>query len=165
MCVRVCVCVCVGGGGMCTQSCQTFVIPWTPTLVIPQTVAHQALLSILQARILDWVGSSSSMGSSQPRDGTYNSCVSCNGRQRSNTPPPGKPLDSVACMLLFSVCSVMSDFLQPHGCSMQSFPVLHHLLELAQTHVHWVGDAIQSSHPLWSPYPPAFNLSQREGLF
>ena len=43
--------------------------------------------------------------------------------------------------------------------------VLHHLLELAQTHVHPVGDAIQPSHPLLSPSPPAFNLSQHQGLF
>ena len=41
----------------------------------------------------------------------------------------------------------------------------HQLLELAQTHVHWVGDAIQPSHPLSSPSPPAFNLSQNQGLF
>ena len=40
------------------------------------------------------------------------------------------------------------------------FPVLHYLLEFAQTHVHQVGDAIQPSHPLSSPSPPAFNLSQ-----
>ena len=45
------------------------------------------------------------------------------------------------------------------------FPVLHHLLELAQTHVHWVGDAIQSSHPLSSASPPTFNLSQHQSLF
>ena len=44
-------------------------------------------------------------------------------------------------------------------------PVLHHLLESAQTHVHWVGDANQSSHPLSSPSAPAFNLSQHQGLF
>ena len=50
-------------------------------------------------------------------------------------------------------------------CSMPGFPVLHHLLELAQTHVHWVSDAIQPSNPLSSPSPPAFNLSQHQGLF
>ena len=43
-------------------------------------------------------------------------------------------------------------------------PVLQHLLELAQTHVHRVSDAIQPSHPLSSPSPPAFNLSQHQGL-
>ena len=48
---------------------------------------------------------------------------------------------------------------------MLGFPVLHHLLELAQTHVRRVGDAIQPSNPLLSPSPPAFNLSQYQGLF
>ena len=50
-------------------------------------------------------------------------------------------------------------------CSMPGFPVHHQLPELAQTHVHWVGDAIQPSHPLFSPSPPAFNLSQHQSLF
>ena len=50
-------------------------------------------------------------------------------------------------------------------CGTPGFPVLHHLLELDQTRVHWVGDAIQASHPLSSPSPPAFNLSQNQGLF
>ena len=50
-------------------------------------------------------------------------------------------------------------------CSTPDFPVLHHLLECAQTHVHWVGDAIPPSHPLSSPSPPAFSLSQHQGLF
>ena len=50
-------------------------------------------------------------------------------------------------------------------CSTPGFPVLHHLLELVQTQVHRVGDAIQPSHPLMSPSPPAFNLSQHQGLF
>ena len=48
---------------------------------------------------------------------------------------------------------------------MLGFPVHHQLLELAQTHVHRVGDAIQSSHPLLSPSPPAFNHSQYHGIF
>ena len=59
----------------------------------------------------------------------------------------------------------MPDSLWPHGCSMPGFPAHHQLLELAQTHVHWVSDAIQPSHPLLSPSPPAFNLSQHQGLF
>ena len=50
-------------------------------------------------------------------------------------------------------------------CSTPGLPVYHQLLELAQTHVHWVSDAIQLSHPLSSPSPPAFNLSQHQGLF
>ena len=44
-------------------------------------------------------------------------------------------------------------------------PVHHQLPESTQTHVHWVGDAIQPSHPLSSPSPPALNLSQHRGLF
>ena len=50
-------------------------------------------------------------------------------------------------------------------CSMPSFPDLHHLPEHAQTHVHWVSDAIQPSHPLLSPSPPTFSLAQHQGLF
>ena len=53
----------------------------------------------------------------------------------------------------------------PMDHSTPGFPVLHQLQELAQTHVHWVGDAIQPSHPLLSPSPPTFNLSQYWGLF
>ena len=50
-------------------------------------------------------------------------------------------------------------------CTTPGFSVHHQLWELAQTHVHWVGDAIQPSHPLSSPSPPAINLSQHQGLF
>ena len=53
----------------------------------------------------------------------------------------------------------------PMDCSMPGLPVHHQLPEFTQTHVHWVGDAIQPSHPLSSPSPPAFDLSQHEGLF
>ena len=53
----------------------------------------------------------------------------------------------------------------PMDCSMPGFPVHYQLPELAQTHVHWVGDAIQPFHALSSPSPPAFNLSQHQGIF
>ena len=59
----------------------------------------------------------------------------------------------------------MSNSLWPHGCNMPDFPLLHYLLEFAQTHIHWVSDAIQPSHPLSPLSPPAFNLSQHQGLF
>ena len=55
--------------------------------------------------------------------------------------------------------------LWPHGLQHPGFPVHHQLPELAHIHVHWVGDAIQPLHPLSSPSPPAFNLSQHQGLF
>ena len=51
------------------------------------------------------------------------------------------------------------------NCSMPSFPILHYLTEFAQTHVHCVNDALQPSHPLWPPSPPALNLFQPQGLF
>ena len=50
-------------------------------------------------------------------------------------------------------------------CSILGFPVLHYLLESVQIHVHFVDDAIPPPHPLSSPSPPAFNLSQHQGLF
>ena len=53
----------------------------------------------------------------------------------------------------------------PMDCSTSGFPVHHQLLELAQTHIHWVSDAIQPSHPLSFPSPPTFNHSQHQGLF
>ena len=52
----------------------------------------------------------------------------------------------------------------PMACSMPGFPVFHHLLELAQTQVQQDTDAIQPSHPLLPPSPPALNLSQHQGL-
>ena len=55
-------------------------------------------------------------------------------------------------------------FATPRTCSTSGFPVLHYLPEFAQTHVHQVSDAIQPSQPLSSPSPPAFNLSQYQGL-
>ena len=53
----------------------------------------------------------------------------------------------------------------PMDCSTPGFPVHHQLPELSQTHVHQVGDAIQSSHPLSCPYPPVSNFSQHQSLF
>ena len=63
-----------------------------------------------------------------------------------------------------SVAQLCPALCNPMGCSMPGFPVHHHLLELAQIHVHRVGDTIQLSHLLSSPSPPAFNLSQPQGL-
>ena len=75
---------------------------------------------------------------------------------------------SIINLLQYSRCLVSqscSTFNHPMDCSTPGFPVLHHLLEFAQTHVHRVGDAIQSSHPLSPTSPLAFNLSQHQGLF
>ena len=67
-------------------------------------------------------------------------------------------------LLLFSR-SATSDSANPKACSTPGFPVHHHLLELVQTRVHGISDAIQPSHPLSCPSPPAFNLSQHQGHF
>ena len=66
----------------------------------------------------------------------------------------------------FSSVAQLSPILcDPMDCSMLGLPVHHQLPEFTQIHVHWVGDAIQPSHPLSSPSSPAFHLSQYQGLF
>ena len=59
-------------------------------------------------------------------------------------------------------CPTLCD---PMNCSTPGLPVHHQLPEFTQTHVHRVSDAIQPSHPLWSPSPPALNPSQHQSLF
>ena len=67
------------------------------------------------------------------------------------------PFSSVA-----QSCLTLCD---PMNCSTPGLPVHHQLPEFTQTHVLWVSDAIQPSHPLLSPSPPAFSLSKHQGLF
>ena len=110
------------------------------TAVSPDFSVHV----IFRGRILEWVAISFSGGSSQPRDQTH---VSCLAGGFFTTEPPGKPR---SINLLFS-CSVLSDSLQPHGLQQARLPVLHYLPEFAKTHVHWVSDVSQPSHPLSSP--------------
>ena len=76
-------------------------------------------------------------------------------------PRRGHILSICCCCSVAQSCLTLCD---PNDCSTPGFPVLHRLSELAHTHVHSVGDAIQPSHPLSSPSPPAFNLSQHQGL-
>ena len=64
-----------------------------------------------------------------------------------------------------SVAQFSLTFSDPMDCSTADFPVHHQLPDLAQTHIHWISDAIQPSHPLSSPSPTAFNLSQHQGIF
>ena len=64
-----------------------------------------------------------------------------------------------------SVAQLCLTLWDPMDCSTPDLPVHHQLPELTQTHVHPVGDSIQLSHPLSSPFPPAFNLSQHQDLF
>ena len=114
-----------------------------------------SVLGILQARILEWVAISFSRGSSQPKNQAR---VSFIARQilcywATNISP---------CCSVTHSCPTLCN---PMDCSTLGFPVHHQLPELTQTHVHQVSDVIQPSHPLSSPFPPALNPSQHQGLF
>ena len=80
----------------------------------------------------------------------------------SNSETRNKFLDYVQ---FSSVAQSFPALCNPMDCSTPGFSVHHQLPELAQTHVHRVGDAIQPFYPLLSPSPPAFSLSQHQGLF
>ena len=91
---------------------------------------------------------------------SLNSEPDCKVRKNTET--------ATAFLVIHSYCSVAQSYLtlcDPMNCSMPGLPVHHQLLDLTQTHVHQVGDAIQPSHPLLAPSPPAFNLSQDQDLF
>ena len=78
-----------------------------------------------------------------------------------NTGPSVRKL-SVHLSSVTQLCLTLCDHMD---CSMPGFPVHHQLLELTQTHVHRVSDAILKSHPLSSPAPPALSLSQHQDIF
>ena len=78
---------------------------------------------------------------------------------------------TVFCCIIFvpmvwfsSVTQLCATLCNPMDCNAPGFPVHHQLLDLAQIHVHWVGDAIQISHPLSPSSPHAFNLSQHQSF-
>ena len=71
-------------------------------------------------------------------------------------------IHSVQFSSVTQLCPTVCD---PMNCSTPGLPVHHQHPELDQTHAHQVSDAIQTSHPLLPPYPPAVNLSQRQGAF
>ena len=81
---------------------------------------------------------------------------------RENTSIASPICSSVQFSSVAQSCLTLSD---PMDCSTPGFPVHHQLPELAQTHVHWVSDAIQPSHLLSSPSPPIIHLPQHQGLF
>ena len=92
----------------------------------------------------------------------------CKGGARDSARSSEHDLRLGGSQLIFQFSSVTQSCLtlcDPTNHSTPGFPVHHQLLEFTQTHVHQVGDAIQPSHPLSSPPPPAPNPSQHEGLF
>ena len=91
--------------------------------------------------------------------------ILCSWRWRSST-QLAKTIPELTVAQISSVQSISHIWLcDLMDCSTPGLPVYHQLPEFTQTHVHWVGDAIQTSHPLSSPFPLAFNHSQHQGLF
>ena len=87
------------------------------------------------------------------------------GRDRVSKDRPGILVLYPDCVSLSSIAQSCPNFCDPMDYSTIGCPVHHQHPKLTQTHVHRVGDAIQPSHPLLAPSPPAFNLSQHQGLF
>ena len=119
-------------------------------------------------RILEWVVYPLSSGSSCPRNWTGVPCMagrfftSWATREWAVIYLERKGNDSVQFSSVAQSCLTLCD---PMDCSLPGLPVHHQLLEFTQTCAHWVGDAIQPSHPLSSPSPSALNISQHQGLF
>ena len=131
----------------------------------PWTIAHQAPLSMGFSRQENWKGCHTLLLGFFLTQGLNTSLLcflhwqGCSFTTSATWEAPYHIISSVQSL------SPIPTLYNPMDCSTPGFPVHHQLLELAQTHVHWVSDAIQSSHPLSSPFPPAFNLSQHQGLF
>ena len=89
----------------------------------------------------------------------FNFCK--NEKLKQNAVSTHLMVSRICCCLVAQSCLTLCDFMD---CSTPDFPVLHHLLELAQNLVHWVNDAIESFHPLSPPSPPAFNLPASESF-
>ena len=121
------------------------------SFVTPWTLAHQTLSMGLDSHSL-------LQGISRPMDQT---CVSRITGRFFTIEPLGKFKGKLCC---HSVTQSLRLFVTLWNAAHQGFPVLHHLLEFAQTHGNWVGNTTQLSHPLLSP-SPALNLSQHQGLF
>ena len=134
------------------------------------TVAHQVSLSLGFSRQEYWreLPCPSSQGD-LPDSGNPQSLISSGlavGFFTISTPWEAPAWSTYSLSVEFSsvtqLCPALCNLMD---CSTPGLPVHHQLPEFTQTHVHQVGDAIQTSHPLLSPSPPAFSLSQHQGLF
>ena len=119
---------------------------------------------IFQERILKWVASSYSRGSSRPRDGSCISWVPALEGGFFTTVSLEGPFSSIS-QSFSSVTQSCLTLCNPMNRSMPGLPVHHQLPEFTQIHVHWVSDAIQPSRLLLSPSPPAPSPSQHQSLF
>ena len=119
----------------------------TRALKLKSTVAvHQKLTMTIVSHYWSW--------------SSYNYMRSC--QRIRHQPFCGHSAFKANCCSVAKLCLTLYDNMD---CSMPGFPVLHELPESAQTHVHWVSDATQPSHPLLPTSPPALSLSQHQGLF
>ena len=140
------------------QSCPTLCDP------IDGSPPGSLVTGILQARTLEWVAISFS--NAWKWKVKVKSVVSDSLQPHGLKPTrllcpwdfPGKSTGVGCHCLLHSAAQLCPNLYDPMGCSMPGFPVHHQLWELNQTHIHQVGDAIQTSHPLSSTSHPAFNL-------
>ena len=143
-------------------SCSSHTTLWTIACQAPLPTG----VMTLQARILEWVAKPSTRGSSCPRDWACVSYVLHWQVGSLPSAPHGEPLVVETYSVQFSSftqsCPTLCD---PMNCSMPGLPVHHQLPEFTQTHIHQVSKAIQPSHPLSSPFPPAPNPSQHQSLF
>ena len=140
--------------------------------MLPLTASNAySVCSSVMSDSLDWVRLLYPWNSSGKNTG-----VGCHSLMRKHTPLclifidlPRLLLHQPLLLSAFDLCccsvtKLCPTLCKPMGRSTPGFPVLHHLPEFAQTHVHWVSDTITPSHSLLSPSPPAFNLSQHQGL-
>ena len=139
-----------------TQSCLTLCNP------IYCGPPGSSVHGILQTIILEWIAISFSRGSSRPRVQNH---VSCIGSGFLTTEPIRKPSVKFSSVQFSSVAQSCLTLCNPKNRSTPGLPVHHQLPEFTQTHVHRLGDAIQPSHPLSSPSPPAPNPSQHSESF
>ena len=147
----------------CCCCCWYFIAKLCSTLLWPHGLARQASLSMGFSLQKYWSGLLFASPWDLPESEIKHMSPALVGGFFI-TEPPEKACSH--CSVQFN--SVTQSFLtlcNPKDCSTPGLPVHHQLPEFTQTHVHWVCDTIQPSHTLSSPSPPAFNLSQHQGLF
>ena len=154
MFICVLVCVCVHSHTSSLSCAQIFLTSWT--------VRYQAPLSMGFSRQEYWSGLPFASPGDLPDPG-IEPCYPILQADSLPSEPPGMPIFMYQFHSVQSFSRVL--LCNPMNRSTPGLPVHHQLPEFTQTYVHRVGDAIQPSHPLSSPSPPALNLSQHEGLF
>ena len=139
--------------------------PW----VIPccgEKEPYQVCLRAVNVKAKRWkhllTGFHSPLSKCGPTGIIFSECLDVIGTAIEHIPGHLTFQDSVQFSSVAQSCLSLCDSMD---CSTPGLPVHHQLPEFTQTHIHWVGDAIQPSHPLLSPSPPTFNLSQHQGLF